>query len=91
MLNRPLSEFYDDNIQRCREEMAITRSSIQVYICNPRNVICSYIAVFLAIIFFYIYIVNLDLTNVCRICGSHSDEDDKFWVSFIGRLVLLCI
>ena len=24
MLNRPLSEFYDDNIQRCREEMAIT-------------------------------------------------------------------
>ena len=44
---------------------------------------------FLAIIFFYIYIVNL--TNVCRICGSHSDEDDKFWVSYIGRLVLLCI
>lgn len=24
MLNRPLSEFYDDDIQRCREEMAIT-------------------------------------------------------------------
>ena len=31
---------------------------------------------------------------MCRLCGSHSDEEDKFWVSYIGniaRLVLLCI
>ena len=85
MLNRPLSEFYDDNIQRCREEMAITLlTSIQLHMQSKEFYVA--IAASLAVIFFYV-----DLMNVCRICGSHSDEDDKFWVSYIGRLVLLCI
>ena len=44
-----------------------------------------YVAICISSYNIFLYIVNL--TNVCRICGSYSDEDDKFWVSYIGRLV----
>ena len=82
MLNRPLSKFYDDDIQRCREEMAITLLKHSGTYMQSKELYVA-MATFLTNIFLYIAIVNL--TNMCRLCGSHSDEEDKFWVSYIGN------